>query len=85
MKQKLPEEPEAMMTLLSLLLPVSETVWVGVSGSLEDIARVALFDPPELGENTTRTEQFWEGASVVPVQRSFWVVKLTAWAPLIAI
>jgi hypothetical protein len=52
MKQKLPVEPELIMIPLSVPLPLRETVWVGVSGSLEEIERVALLDPVERGENT---------------------------------
>jgi len=82
MKQKLPVEPELMKIPPSVPLPLRETVWVGVSGSLEEMERVALFDPKERGENTTWTMQFREGVRVAPVQLSSRLLKSSALAPL---
>src|SRR5512136_131374 len=66
----------------SVPLPLRETVWVGVSGSLEDTDRVALFDPVERGENTIWTLQFWEEGRVAPVQLSSRVLKSSVSVPL---
>ena len=80
MKQKLSLEPEK--NPLPLLLPVKETVRVGVLGSSDEMKRVAVLDPGAWGENTIWMVQIWEGRRAGPVQFSFWMIKSMALGPL---
>lgn len=51
-----------------IALPLRDTFSAGVSGSLEDMERVAALGLAEVGENTTCTVQLEEGDIVFPEQ-----------------
>ncbi len=54
--------------------PKSGTLSVGVSRSFDGILRFALFNPSDVGENTTSIVPEPDGAIVCAEQLSFWVV-----------